>query len=131
MEELFDCFQALQKDEEVRVVILTGSGEKAFVAGADINELARANPRGGKGNLPVWTAGVQLDRKPWQTGDRGDQRFRAGRRLRIGHGVHPAHCRGNRSPGTAGSQAWAHPGLWRIAAAAAPGGKVPGAGVDS
>ena len=43
MEELFDCFQALRKDEEVRVVILTGSGEKAFVAGADINELAH-NP---------------------------------------------------------------------------------------
>jgi enoyl-CoA hydratase len=44
MEELFDCFQALQKDEEVRVVILTGSGEKAFVAGADINELAVQTP---------------------------------------------------------------------------------------
>ena len=72
MEELFDCFQALQKDEEVRVVILTGSGEKAFVAGADINELALARPRGGKGNFPVWAAGVRFDRKPWQTGDRGD-----------------------------------------------------------
>jgi len=40
MEELFDCFQSLQKDEGVRVVILTGAGDKAFVAGADINELA-------------------------------------------------------------------------------------------
>ncbi len=39
MEELFDCFQAFQKDEEVRVVILSGSGEKAFAAGADISEL--------------------------------------------------------------------------------------------
>jgi len=48
MEELFDCFQALQKDEEVRVVILTGSGEKAFVAGADINELAVQTPVEGK-----------------------------------------------------------------------------------
>ena len=48
MAELFDCFQALQKDEEVRVVILTGSGEKAFVAGADINELALQNPVEGK-----------------------------------------------------------------------------------
>ena len=72
MEELLDCFHALQKDEEVRVVILTGSGEKAFVAGADINELALAIPRGGKGNLPVWTAGFPFDRKPWQTRDRRD-----------------------------------------------------------
>jgi enoyl-CoA hydratase/carnithine racemase len=48
MEELFDCFQTLQKDEEVRVVILTGSGEKAFVAGADINELAVQTPVEGK-----------------------------------------------------------------------------------
>ena len=48
MVELFDCFQSLQKDEEVRVVILTGSGEKAFVAGADINELALQAPLEGK-----------------------------------------------------------------------------------
>lgn len=48
MAELFDCFQALQKDAEVRVVILTGSGDKAFVAGADINELARQTPVEGK-----------------------------------------------------------------------------------
>ena len=40
MEELLACFQALQQDPDVRVVILTGSGEKAFVAGADLNELA-------------------------------------------------------------------------------------------
>jgi len=45
---LFDCFQALHKDVEVRVVILTGSGEKAFVAGADINELAGQTPIEGK-----------------------------------------------------------------------------------
>jgi enoyl-CoA hydratase len=31
-------------DEAVRVVIITGAGEKAFVAGADINELARLTP---------------------------------------------------------------------------------------
>jgi enoyl-CoA hydratase len=43
MEELLHCFQALQVDPEVRVVILTGSGEKAFVAGADIGELAAQN----------------------------------------------------------------------------------------
>jgi enoyl-CoA hydratase/carnithine racemase len=48
MEELHDCFQGLQADEEVRAVILTGAGEKAFVAGADISELAVQTPVEGK-----------------------------------------------------------------------------------
>src|SRR3954471_14836983 len=39
MEELRRAFSAAKDDREVRVVILTGSGEKAFVAGADIGEL--------------------------------------------------------------------------------------------
>lgn len=41
--ELYDCFGALRRDEAARVVILTGAGEKAFVAGADIGELANAS----------------------------------------------------------------------------------------
>lgn len=48
MEELFDCFRNIQADEEVRVGILTGAGEKAFVAGADIQELAVLTPIEGK-----------------------------------------------------------------------------------
>lgn len=35
-------------DESVRVVVLTGAGEKSFVAGADINELAVQTPVGGR-----------------------------------------------------------------------------------
>ena len=35
-------------DEDIRVLILTGSGEKAFVAGADISELATMNALQGK-----------------------------------------------------------------------------------
>ncbi|CAM3325628.1 Enoylase-CoA hydratase/isomerase family [Flavobacterium longum] len=38
--ELNDAFAALDADDSVRVVIVTGSGEKAFVAGADISEFA-------------------------------------------------------------------------------------------
>jgi enoyl-CoA hydratase len=38
----------LQRDDEVRVVMLTGAGEKSFVAGADINELAAQTPVGGR-----------------------------------------------------------------------------------
>jgi enoyl-CoA hydratase len=41
---LFDA----REDASVRVLILTGSGEKAFVAGADINELAQQTPLDGK-----------------------------------------------------------------------------------
>jgi enoyl-CoA hydratase len=37
--ELAACFYALEGDAAVRAVVLTGSGEKAFVAGADIGEL--------------------------------------------------------------------------------------------
>jgi len=38
--ELLHCFDAITGDEKVRAVILTGAGEKSFVAGADISELA-------------------------------------------------------------------------------------------
>ena len=46
--ELEHCFRALGDDAEVRVVILTGAGEKSFVAGADINELAALSPLEGR-----------------------------------------------------------------------------------
>ena len=38
--ELADALDELHNDPEIRVVVLTGAGEKAFVAGADINEFA-------------------------------------------------------------------------------------------
>lgn len=38
--ELSILFRQLEDDDQVRVIILTGSGEKAFVAGADINEMS-------------------------------------------------------------------------------------------
>jgi enoyl-CoA hydratase len=39
-EELSDALGALRAEDEIRVVVLTGAGEKAFVAGADITEFA-------------------------------------------------------------------------------------------
>ena len=41
-EELRTVFQDARNDESVHGVIVTGSGDKAFIAGADISELARA-----------------------------------------------------------------------------------------
>jgi enoyl-CoA hydratase len=48
VEELGDCLNTARQDDSVRVLILTGAGEKAFVAGADINELAQRTPVDGK-----------------------------------------------------------------------------------
>jgi len=48
MEELDTAFATLGGDAGVRGVILTGAGEKAFVAGADIGELSRQSPVEGK-----------------------------------------------------------------------------------
>ncbi len=48
MEELRACFESIENDAEARAVILTGAGEKAFVAGADISELAALTPAQGK-----------------------------------------------------------------------------------
>ncbi len=66
--ELHRAVDALSADNEVGAVILTGAGEKAFIAGADISELAgqgvfdaRANSRRGHG----LTRAMELSPKPF------------------------------------------------------------------
>jgi enoyl-CoA hydratase len=46
--ELYTAFLSLRDDPEIKCVILTGSGDKAFVAGADIGELAKLDHTSGK-----------------------------------------------------------------------------------
>ena len=46
--ELTSVFGELETDTEVRVVLLTGAGERAFAAGADIRELEAAEEGAGK-----------------------------------------------------------------------------------
>ena len=48
MDELEKTFEELPKDNSVRAVIITGAGEKAFVAGADIGEFPRLNKENGE-----------------------------------------------------------------------------------
>src|ERR1700747_1494651 len=48
MEELRTAFHDIKNDKSVRVVIFTGSGEKAFIAGADIGELSKHDAVSGK-----------------------------------------------------------------------------------
>jgi enoyl-CoA hydratase len=48
VEEIYKVFADARDDDNVKAVIVTGAGEKAFVAGADINELAQKTPMTGK-----------------------------------------------------------------------------------
>jgi enoyl-CoA hydratase len=42
--EIVQVLDRLRDDDETRVVIITGAGDKAFIAGADINEFAQRTP---------------------------------------------------------------------------------------
>jgi enoyl-CoA hydratase len=46
--ELMDAFAAMKADDEVRIVVLAGAGDKAFAAGADIGELLELDMLRGK-----------------------------------------------------------------------------------
>ena len=46
--ELNDCLAQVEKSKDARVVIVTGSGAKAFVAGADISEMVSATAEEGR-----------------------------------------------------------------------------------
>ncbi|HSM17146.1 MAG TPA: enoyl-CoA hydratase-related protein [Gemmatimonadales bacterium] len=48
IEELREAVAAIETDDSIRGVIVTGAGPKAFVAGADISELATQGPLSGK-----------------------------------------------------------------------------------
>lgn len=48
IQELHEAVSELEKDSKIKVIIITGSGEKAFVAGADISEFADFSVKKGK-----------------------------------------------------------------------------------
>ncbi len=48
LEELDACIRDFHADDSLRAAVLTGAGEKSFVAGADINELAVLSPVNGR-----------------------------------------------------------------------------------
>jgi enoyl-CoA hydratase len=68
LDELIDAFAAFEADPGQRCAVLTGSGEKAFAAGADIKEMAdKAAAEFYAGDFfSKWTSHlVRLTRKPW------------------------------------------------------------------
>ncbi len=47
-DDLNDAIQKIELDPEIQALILTGTGDKAFAAGADIKELSESDERSGK-----------------------------------------------------------------------------------
>jgi len=60
IKELHIAFCALKDDPAVGAVIVTGAGEKAFVAGADINELAVMTPLQGEASSRLGQAAFNV-----------------------------------------------------------------------
>ena len=60
IQELHDGFKSLNEDKSVKAIIVTGSGEKAFVAGADISEFAHFSVQEG-GNLAAQGQALLFD----------------------------------------------------------------------
>jgi enoyl-CoA hydratase len=48
IEELTEAFRTISQDSDVRVVVLRGAGEKAFIGGADINEMVTLDRSSGE-----------------------------------------------------------------------------------
>lgn len=60
--ELIEVLDALEADGDVRVIILTGAGDKAFCAGADMGEAVRASSDGRDGKDFAAQAAIRLAR---------------------------------------------------------------------
>jgi enoyl-CoA hydratase len=66
--ELIEAFAAFEADDSQGCAVLTGAGEKAFAAGADIAEMAEmeATEFFGKAFFDGWQKGIaSVSRKPW------------------------------------------------------------------
>jgi enoyl-CoA hydratase len=68
LSELDACFSKIEKRKDVKALILTGAGEKAFVAGADISEMVNATPGAGRAmSLLAYEAFGKLENMPQVT----------------------------------------------------------------
>src|SRR2546423_14989368 len=61
-EDLRAAFEHAREDADVRGVILTGAGDKAFIAGADIGELSRLTAGGTEAASTLGQRGVNFAR---------------------------------------------------------------------
>ena len=84
IDELDAAFAQVSADPEVRGVLLTGAGDRAFVAGADIEELEGLEAGAARDLSERGQRVLRPHRVARQAGGRGGQRLRPGRGLRAG-----------------------------------------------
>ena len=77
--QLVTALEALDADDDVRAIVLTGAGERAFAAGADIKEMAGATPESLEAGGGLRALGRPANDP--QAGRRRRPRLRARRRL--------------------------------------------------
>ena len=104
IDELRRATLDLKHDAAVRAVIITGAGEKSFVAGADINELAVQSPAQGKEHALRGQHVFDLIENLGKPVIAAINGLRARRRLRAGDGLHASHRGRNGAPRPAGDQ---------------------------
>ena len=73
LSDLDELVATVKADDEIRALVITGSGEKAFVAGADIGEMSTLTKEGGTiaafidwRNLPAMTDAIQMAGWVWR-----------------------------------------------------------------
>ncbi len=100
LSELTQATSEIELIDEVRVVILTGAGDKAFVAGADIAEMRELAPRQAEALAEmggILAATIETSSKPYIAAVNG---FALGGGLRAGAGLRLHLCLTTR-PGSA------------------------------
>ena len=110
-EEGAALLEELRNDDSVGVVVFTGAGDKAFIAGADIAEFA--------GRTSITQRDVMMGRSLFtaidtfsQTRDRDDQWLLSGWWLRIGAGLRHSHRQRDGFVWSTGNQSRNH-SRWR------------------
>ena len=89
--ELRVAFEDARDDSAVRGVILTGAGDKAFAAGADISEVVNETALQAEESTRTGQAVTSIDREPRKASRRCRQWICPGRRVRTGDGMHHSH----------------------------------------
>ncbi|WP_024333767.1 enoyl-CoA hydratase/isomerase family protein [Desulfotignum balticum] len=85
-DDLYSVLEAIRDDDDVRVAVLKGAGEKAFCAGADLSEFLTAPP-------PVQSRKIRFERDVWGLFTRMPQPFIAALHgYVLGSGIEMALC---------------------------------------